>query len=101
MLTRKENSMSDFECRNFCKKLAFHTAPTLLGIKCASLIALSSSCYTNENAVKALKELPKLKNAEFHSTILLPHIDAKMMRKLGINLTSCPVYEDKIPKYEI
>ncbi|MBR2376619.1 MAG: DUF1846 domain-containing protein [Clostridia bacterium] len=66
-----------------------------------TLIALSSSCYTNKNAVKALEQLPKLKNAELHSTILLPHIDVKMMRKLGINQTSSPIYEDKIPKYEI
>ncbi len=66
-----------------------------------TLIALSSSCYTNENAKKAIAQLPKLKNAELHSTILLPHIDVKMLRKLGVNQTSSPIYEDKIPKYEI
>ncbi len=66
-----------------------------------TLIALSSSCYTNKNALKALRQLPKLRRAELHSTILLPHIDVKMMRKLGINQTSSPIYEDKIPKYEI
>lgn len=37
--------VSDVECRNFSKLLAYHTAPTLLGIKCASLISLSLSEY--------------------------------------------------------
>lgn len=35
--------MSSEECRRFEKKLAFHTAPSLLGIKCASLLTLSRS----------------------------------------------------------
>lgn len=35
--------MSKTEYYNFCQKLALHTAPTLLGIKCASLVSLSSS----------------------------------------------------------
>lgn len=32
--------MSEAEHRNFGRRLAFHTAPTLLGIKCASLVGL-------------------------------------------------------------
>lgn len=35
--------MSKEECRRFEKKLAFHTAPSLLGIKCASLFTLLRS----------------------------------------------------------
>ena len=35
--------MSKEEYYSFNRKLAFHTAPTLMGIKCASLIALSCS----------------------------------------------------------
>lgn len=35
--------MSKEEYRSFGRKLAFHTAPTLMGIKCASLISLSCS----------------------------------------------------------
>ena len=35
--------MSKEEYFSFNRKLAFHTAPTLMGIKCASLIALSCS----------------------------------------------------------
>ncbi len=63
-----------------------------------TLIALSSSCATNENAREAIKQLPKLKHAQVHSSIMLPHIDSKMLRKLGVNLTCSPVYEDKVPK---
>ena len=37
--------MSESECRNFSKLLAYHTAPTLLGIKCASLVSLSRTEY--------------------------------------------------------
>jgi uncharacterized protein (UPF0371 family) len=62
------------------------------------LIALSSSSATNENASLAIKQLPKLMNAQVHTSILIPHIDAKMLRKLGVNATSSPVYEDKVPK---
>lgn len=56
--------MAMIECRNFGQKLAFHTAPTLLGIKCASLVSLLSSEFDvdihSENfnrraAVKGLK----------------------------------------------
>ena len=35
--------MSKAEYTSFGRKLAFHTAPTLLGIKCANLFSLSSS----------------------------------------------------------
>ncbi|MBO5926159.1 MAG: DUF1846 domain-containing protein [Clostridia bacterium] len=66
-----------------------------------TLIALSSSSATNKHAEKVLKQLVNLKNAELHSSVLLPRIDVKMLRKLGINQTSSPVYEEKIPKYEI
>ena len=32
--------MSKQECRQFEQKLAYHTAPSLLGIKCANLVSL-------------------------------------------------------------
>ena len=62
------------------------------------LIALSSSSATNENASIAIKQLPKLIGAQVHTSVMLPHIDGKMLRKLGVNLTSSPIYEDKVPK---
>ncbi|MDE7121907.1 MAG: DUF3793 family protein, partial [Oscillospiraceae bacterium] len=56
--------MSAAECIQFEKKLAFHTAPSLLGIKCANLISLKKSdfhvqehiaCFNQKTAVKHLK----------------------------------------------
>ncbi len=56
--------MSKTEYHNFGKKLAFHTAPTLLGIKCASLLSLSSlefdldfhiKYFNNKTSAKGLK----------------------------------------------
>ena len=56
--------MSQIEFSNFGRKLAYHTAPTLLGIKCASLISLRSSefdldyhtrYFNSRAAVKGLK----------------------------------------------
>ncbi len=42
--------MSDNEIRAFQRKLAEHTAPSLLGIKCACLVSVSSSeCEVHEN----------------------------------------------------
>lgn len=44
--------MSQNEMRAFQSKLAFHTAPSLLGIKCASLVAISKSeCNVAENVL--------------------------------------------------
>ena len=41
--------MSKNEYHSFGQKLAFHTAPTLLGIKCASLVSLSSAEFDLAN----------------------------------------------------
>ena len=59
------------------------------------LIALSSSTITNKNAELAISKLPLLSGAQMHSSVLLPYIDVKMLRKLGIVLTSTAVYEEK------
>ena len=40
--------MSDTERKNFGQLLAYHTAPTLLGMKCASLVSLSRAEYDVE-----------------------------------------------------
>ncbi len=39
----ESDNMSEAEHKDFGRRLAFHTAPTLLGIKCASLVALPSA----------------------------------------------------------
>lgn len=59
------------------------------------LIALSSSCATNANAALAIKQLPKLCGCEVHCSAICAHIDSKMLRELGVNLTCDAVYDEK------
>lgn len=59
------------------------------------LIALSSSAEHDKNAEKAIRQLPKLRDCEAHTTVLLAHNDEKFYRKLGINLTSNPAVKDR------
>ncbi len=58
------------------------------------LIALSVSAATDENAAKALKALPLLKGSQAHCSVILSSRDSVIFRKLGINLTTEPDYED-------
>jgi uncharacterized protein (UPF0371 family) len=57
------------------------------------LIALSSSAAHNELAERAMQQLPKLKGSTAHTTVLVSSIDESMFKKLGINLTCEPRYE--------
>ncbi len=59
------------------------------------LIALSICAATNSTAALALEQLPKLRNSELHSTVILASSDEHVLRKLGINVTSEPVHETK------
>ena len=59
------------------------------------LIALSTCAATDENAQKALEQLPKLRGCQVHTTVLLSNVDKKIFKKLGLELTSDPVQEDK------
>ncbi len=59
------------------------------------LIALSASAATDENARKALDQLPKLRGCQVHTSVLLSEVDKKIFKKLGIDLTCEPVQEDK------
>jgi len=61
------------------------------------LIALSVSAAHNADAKLALEQLPKLKDCEVHSSVLLSAVDEQVFKKLGLHLTSEPKYEsDKI-----
>jgi len=59
------------------------------------LIALSISAVTNPLAALAMEQLPKLRGAECHSTVILSQVDVNVLKKLGINYTSEPVYQSK------
>ena len=59
------------------------------------LIALSSSAATSDVAKLALEQLPKLKGCQVHSSVMLSSVDKNIFKKLGVQLTSEPVYEHK------
>ncbi|MCI9582326.1 MAG: DUF1846 domain-containing protein [Clostridium sp.] len=57
------------------------------------LIALSMCAATDPNAQIALEQLSKLKGCQVHASVMLTDVDIKTFKKLGIELTSEPVYE--------
>lgn len=59
------------------------------------LIALSISSVTNSDAAKALSMLDKLSGLDAHFSIILSPIDEKIYKKLRINVTSEPKFEQK------
>ena len=59
------------------------------------LIALSMSAATDDTARKALAQLPKLRGCQVHTSVMLSDVDIKVFGKLGVQLTSEPVYEHK------
>lgn len=59
------------------------------------LIALSMCAATDENAQIALDQLPLLKGCQVHTSVMLSDVDIKIFQKLGVQLTSEPVYEHK------
>ena len=59
------------------------------------LIAVAITAKNNENAKKAIETLTKMEGSEAHSTVILPFQDANVFRKLGINVTFDPIYEQK------
>ena len=54
------------------------------------LIALSATAADNEDAALALKQLPKLKGSQIHSSVLLSAVDKKTFQKLECDLTCEP-----------
>ena len=52
-----------------------------------TLLALSISAVTDENAKNALAQLQNLKNTEMHSTVMLADVDAGLLKKLGVRVT--------------
>ena len=55
------------------------------------LVALSMLSLWDENCKKALDSLPQLKGCQMHSTVMLPEVDQKIFKKLGVGLTCDPV----------
>ena len=57
------------------------------------LIALSISAALNPTAALAMKQLPKLRGCDVHSTVILSSVDEKTFKKLGVNLTCEPKFK--------
>ena len=58
------------------------------------LVALSISAVTNPLADLALKQIPHLKKCQVHSSVILAYTDLSTLKKLGITVTTEPVYEN-------
>lgn len=54
------------------------------------LIALSISASEDENAKRALLQIPKLKGCQVHTSVMLTDVDKKTFKRLGIDCTSEP-----------
>ncbi len=59
------------------------------------LLALSICAATNPTAELAMRQLPRLRGCEAHSTVLLSRVDENTFRKLGVNLTCEAEYQTK------
>ena len=59
------------------------------------LLALSICAATDENARKAMLQLPLLKDCQAHSTVILPQVDENVFRRLGVHVTCDPQYQVK------
>lgn len=55
------------------------------------LIALAMLSINNQNAKIAMEQLPKLKGCQVHVTVMLPVVDQRIFKKLGIDVTCEPV----------
>ena len=59
------------------------------------LIALSMSATTSDAARLALEQIPNLRGCQAHTSVMLSDVDVKIFKKLGVNLTCEPIYEEK------
>ena len=55
------------------------------------LVALSVLSQHDDNCRHALEQLPKLRDCQVHTTVMLSEVDRKIFKKLGCGLTCDPV----------
>lgn len=58
------------------------------------LIALAISAQTDPIARTALEQLPKLRGCEMHSSVILSSVDDSILKRLGLNVTCEPMYQN-------
>lgn len=59
------------------------------------LIALAISAVDDENAKRAMRELPRLRGCQVHTSVVLSEVDLGIFKKLGVDLTCEPVIKGK------
>ncbi len=59
-----------------------------------TLIALSICAASNDTAELAMKQLENLRGCELHSSVILSPVDERVLRRLGINVTCEPQYQE-------
>ena len=57
------------------------------------LIALAMSAVTNPAAKRAMAQLTNMRDTDAHATVILSETDTRILKKLGIRVTTEPVYE--------
>jgi len=57
------------------------------------LLALSICAATDSAAARAMAQLPRLRDCEVHSTVILPQVDDNVFKRLGVHLTCDPQYQ--------
>ena len=58
------------------------------------LLALSTTAASDKAALKALEQLSKLSGCQAHTSVMLSEVDIKIFKRLGIQLTMEPRYEN-------
>ena len=59
------------------------------------LYALSISAATHPKAAEVIAALPALRGCQAHCSVMLSPVDRTLMKKLGVQMTCEPVYENK------
>ena len=57
------------------------------------LIALAISAATDENAMRAMRQLGALSGCDVHTSVILSSVDDSVFKRLEMNLTCEPMYE--------
>ena len=60
---------------------------------------MAVSAASNPLAAEAMRQLPKLRGCDIHTTVILSGVDIDTLKKLGLNLTSAPHYEEEDRMY--
>ena len=57
------------------------------------LVALACTAADHDIAAQAMAQLENMKGSEAHCTVIMPQEDADLFRRLGVNVTFDPVYQ--------